>query len=429
MENPIKKTINGIDVYYIISDKFKTITWSFNLMHQAGKEMINEYYFLGNLLLDNMKNYRTNEKKYRYLSSLYGLEAFGSAKNIGQNICNQFVVTYPNENYIQGEDKLSENAFKFLIEIITKPQLRKGNFTKKVLKDNVEEAKELFSLLRSIKDMHAYYQYSKLFYNDKENLLYNFPEMETVDTVTLETLHKAYMNFFTTAKPSIFVTGNIQEAKIDQIIEDNLPDVFKNKTMTIETKTFHYQKDYTPKIVKEYFDVSQSRVFVGYLTNIEYFTDNHAKLSVFNEIFGGFDQSLLFSTIRERDNLAYYVDSTYLPEEQMVVVSVSCEVKYEAMVVEKIQAILNDIKQGEFSDELFRQAKESCVSSLYSINDSQTAYLMQHMKSYQLFNQRYDLDSRIQTYQSTTRQDVMDVANTLVLDTVYFYTKQGDFND
>ncbi|MBI9009798.1 MAG: insulinase family protein [Tenericutes bacterium] len=425
MENPIKKTINGIDVYYIVSDKYKTITCSLIFTHEQGLEKINEYYFLSNILIDNMKNYPSNEKKYRYLSSLYGLEAFGSAKNIGNHISNQFVVTYPNERYIKGEDSLSENAFKFLVEMVMNPKMRKGNFTKKVLDESLEEANQLFSILKSIKDMHAYYNYTKIFYEDKAELKFDFPSIDYLDKVSLETLLEAYLDFFTTSKIFIFVTGNIDEAKMDRIIERNLPKKFVSHNFELKKKTYLYNPNYETKILKEHYDVSQSRIFMGYLSNVEYFSDRHAAMSIFNDIFGGFDQSLLFTKIREEDNLAYYVDSNYMPDEQTVTVAVSCEVIHEDEVLEKVKVILEEIKAGNFSDEIFNQAKDSCINAVHSINDSQTTYLLQHIKNYQLFDTKYDLEKRLETYQSVTKQDVIEVANSLVLDTVYFYTK-GD---
>ncbi|HOO43845.1 MAG TPA: hypothetical protein PKU69_02130, partial [Bacillota bacterium] len=135
MDRPIKKNIKGIDVYYIKSSKFKTITWSFVFTHEKGNRDINEYYFLSNILVDNMKKYPTFVKKYRYLSSLYGLDAFSSALVIGDHIINQFVVTYPNEKYIDTSENLSLNAFNFLNEVITNPKTRDGHLTRKVFKD------------------------------------------------------------------------------------------------------------------------------------------------------------------------------------------------------------------------------------------------------------------------------------------------------
>lgn len=425
MENPIKKTIKGIDVYYIISDKFKTITWSFICLHPEGKQLINEYYFLGNILVDDMKKYPSNERKYRYQSELYGLEAYGSAKNVGNHIFNQFVVTYPNEKYIEGEDELSTNAFKYLMEIITNPKLRQGRFTKKSLTDNIEEANQLDQLLRSVKDMYAYYEYSNAFYEDKAHLQFNFPEQRTLKNVTMESLWTAYRHFFEEDAMAIFVTGDIDEAKMDQIIFDYLPDRIKHHPMTVKPKIFPYDKSKKAKIIKRFDDVSATRLFIGWQTDVSYFSKAHAAMSVFNDIFGGFDQSLLFMDIRERQNLAYYVDSNYMPDEQMLTVAISCEKAAEEMIVEQTMRILDDIINGRFSDELLAQAKDDCINSLYAINDSQTTYLLQHIRSYQLFNQKYDLDKRIDAYTKVTKEDVCRVAKSLVLDTVFYYTK-GD---
>lgn len=429
MENPIKKTINGIDVYYIISDKFKTITWSFICLHPEGRELINEYYFLGNILVDDMQKYPSNELKYRYQSELYGLEAYGSAKNVGNHIFNQFVVTYPNEKYIDGEEQLSTNAFKYLMEIITNPKLRQGRFTKKSLSDNLEEANQLDQLLRSVKDMFAYYEYSNAFYEDKPGLQFNFPEQRALSHVTMESLWEAYQHFFERDAIAIFVTGDIEEAKIDQIIQAHLPAKIKHHPMAVKPKVFPYDPNKEARIIRRYDDVSATRLFIGWQTDVAYFSDRHAAMSVFNNIFGGFDQSRLFMDIREQQHLAYYVDSNYMPDEQMLTVAVSCEKSAEDMIVERVMSILNDIIEGGFSDNLLAQAREDCINSLYSINDSQSTYLFQHIRSYQLFNKKYDLEQRIAAYQSVTREDVCDVAKTLVLDTVFYYTKEDDVDE
>ncbi|XMB72485.1 insulinase family protein [Mycoplasmatota bacterium WC30] len=429
MENPIKKTINGIDVYYIISDKFKTITWSLVFTHPAGLEKINEYYFLSNALVDNMKKYPSNVTKYRYLSSLYGLDAFGSATNIGANIVNHFVITYPNEIYLKEETELSKKAFLFLNEMVTNPKLRNGMITKKVLKENLDEAKELHKILKSIKDMYSYYRFTKVFYQDKPNLQYNFPENDSLDEVTQSSLMDTYNSLFSDDSVSVFVTGNFREAKFDEIIKNNLNPLIKNHPVKKLKKMYPYNKNNEVKIIKEYDEVSQSRVYLGYVTDVEYFSKKHPVMAVFNAIFGGFDQSKLFLEIREKSNLAYYVDTTYIPDENLVLCSISCEVKNESLVVEKIKAILEEVQNGDFSDELFRQAKDSCVSSLNWISDSQSQYLLQHIKAFHTTDKKYDLEDRINQYKAVTREEVIEVANSLILDTVYMYTKAGESDD
>jgi predicted Zn-dependent peptidase len=428
MDYPIKKRIKGIDVYYIKSTKFKTITWSMVFTHPEGQEKINEYYFISNALVDNMKKYPSNVLKYRYQSKLYGLDAFGSASSVGNNIINNFVVTYPNEKYITEEPELSKKAFIFLNEIVTNPSLRLGKFTKKVYKDNLDEAKELHTLLKSVKDMHAYYKFTKIFYEDKPNLQFNFPENDKLDQITLESFTETYYDLFTKDSVSIFVTGDFDEELFDQIITENLSDRIVNNSVKKAKRVFPYKKDTEPKIKREYDDVSQARIFIGYLTDVEYYSEDHPTLAVMNNIFGGFDQSILFMEIREKNNQAYYVDSNYIPDEQMVVVSISTSFDQEESVIEQTKLILERIQNGDFSEDIFEQAKNNCIHSLEIMGDSQARYLLQHIKSYHLNNERYDLKKRTDLYKKVTKEDVIRVAKSLVLDTVYINTKRGDDN-
>lgn len=429
MDKPIKKNIKGIDVYYIKSSKFKTITWSFVFTHPAGTEHINEYYFLSNILVDNMKRYPTFEKKYRYLSSLYGLDAFSNALTIGANIINQFVITYPNEKYIEGECSLSEKAFDFLMEVITNPKKRDGSLTRKVLKDSLDEAKQSFNIMKSIKDMYAYYQYSKIFYQDKPNLQYNFPENERLDEVTLESLNAAYQDLFQESGLSLFVTGDFDEKRFDRIIETQLSDRFIHHPVPLETKKYPYELETETKTVREFDDVKQARMYIGYLTNINYYDRLHPAMGILNDILGGFDQSKLFLDIRERSHLAYYVDSHYLTDENMLVIPIICDFDKEQLVIEKVQNALQEIIDGDFSDELLEQAKNNALHSLYTISDSQPIYLLQHIKTYQLYNTRYDLDKRMSQYRKINRQDIIEAAKSLKLDTIYVNTRGGETND
>ena len=426
MENITKKTINGIQVYYIQSKKFKTVTWSMVFTHPEGPKHINEFYFLSNALVDNMKQYPSNVLKYRYQASLYGLDAFGSATNIGNNIVNHFVISYPNESYIKEETELSKKAFIFLNEMITNPILRNGKFTKKVLQENLTEAKELHAILKSLNDMYSYYLFSKVFYEDKPDLQFNFPEYEALDDVSIDSFTNSYSELLTNSEVSLFVTGDFQDEVFDQIIQENLHPNIVSIPVVKSSKQYPYDPNKKPKIIREYADVSQSRIFIGYLTNVEYFSDSHPAMSIFNDIFGGFDQSRLFMDIREKNQLAYYVDSSYISDENMVIVSVSTSKKHENLVVEKIKQILEEIIQGNFSDALFEQAKDNSVNSLTGISDSQSVCLLQHIKSFHLTNSGYDVQKRIELYQGVTREDVIRVATTLVLDTVFIYTKEGE---
>jgi len=51
---------------------------------------------------------------------------------------------------------------------------------------------------------------------------------------------------------------------------------------------------------------------------------------------------------------------------------------------------------------------------------------MQHIKTYLSKNKKYDLKKRIEEYKNITREDIQEVAKTLILDTVYIMTKGDD---
>ena len=51
---------------------------------------------------------------------------------------------------------------------------------------------------------------------------------------------------------------------------------------------------------------------------------------------------------------------------------------------------------------------------------------MQHIKAYLSKNEKYDLKKRIEEYRNITREDIIEVSKSLVLDTVYTLSKGDD---
>ncbi len=426
--DPIKKIINNIEIYYIPTKKFKTISCSFVFSNEFEREDFNERHILSDLLVDNMKKYPSSEERNKYLNSLYGLEAFGICTEIGDAIVNHFVVSYPNEKFLPDEKNLSEKAFNFLNEIVTNPKMNKGFLTAKSVKEKVDEAKQMYFSLRQQKPLYAQYQFLTEYYKNNPDRFRIFPDFNKLQNIDKYSVTKVYKKMLMEDNLKIFVIGDFDHDKMDSIIQNNLqvkrPEIIE-RPLKYNIELFDIKE--VNKTV-EYGDVTQSRIFLGYQVKVDYFSRLHPAMTVFETIFGGFDQARLFQTIREKMHLSYYVQTAYYAEEQILMVALGTNMQDQELAIAKVLEIQKDLQEGNIPDDLFELAKEYCLNTLKRRNDSQTSLLIQHIKSFLRFNKPYDYEMRLKKYEEVNKEEVLEAAKSIELNTIYSYTS-GVKND
>ncbi|OQX93782.1 MAG: hypothetical protein B6I17_00920, partial [Tenericutes bacterium 4572_104] len=123
--------------------------------------------------------------------------------------------------------------------------------------------------------MYSYYRFSKVFYQDKLDLQFNFPENERLDEVTQDTLTSTYFDLLDKNRVSLFVTGNFDTEYMDKIIKKHLSNKIVSQDIKIKKREFYYEKGHSSKIVRETDKfVRQARIYLGFGTNIKYMSKN-----------------------------------------------------------------------------------------------------------------------------------------------------------
>ena len=148
-------------------------------------------------------------------------------------------------------------------------------------------------------------------------------------------------------------------------------------------------------------------------------------MAIFDELFGGYEKSMLFSSIREKLNLSYYVYSRYSQSNHLFYVVLETDKENYSKALAEVKRQLELCKNGEINEVLFNQAKENLIKKLEIIVDSQTRFMMNTIIEFIQFNQAFDLTKSIKDFQKISLKDVTDLIKNINLDTVYIYTN-GD---
>jgi predicted Zn-dependent peptidase len=174
-----------------------------------------------------------------------------------------------------------------------------------------------------------------------------------------------------------------------------------------------------PKVVSESMNVTQVNLVLGFRLGEIMNKPDYAALSVFNAIYGGSINSKLFLNVRERLSLCYTVSSSIERSKGVMTISSGIEFSKYEEAYNEILELLRLCREGEISQEELDTAKKTIITDIKSMTDSART-----MDAYWLRQTLSGLDYGPDIYaalvEEVTKEDVIKIANSVKLDTVYF---------
>jgi len=175
----------------------------------------------------------------------------------------------------------------------------------------------------------------------------------------------------------------------------------------------------TPRYFEDELDVTQGKLEMGFRLGEIMDDPDFAAIRVFNALYGGDANSRLFMNVREKLSLCYYAGSACDRLKGIMLVSSGIEFDKFEETRDEILAQLEVIKQGGFTDEELFSAKKVVCSSLIGLSDSPGAledfYLTQTLTGLD-----YGPDEYSALCEMVSREDVIAVAKSIELDSIYF---------
>ncbi len=213
----------------------------------------------------------------------------------------------------------------------------------------------------------------------------------------------------------MFLEANSDIAKI---LEDN--DIVK----TLKERNPNHVKygsrsnENKEKIVEEKMDVAQGKLVIGMDLKLE---DDKGKYAaqVYNTILGGSASSKLFQNVREKASLAYTVSSNYMKLKSNIFIRAGIEIENYEKALEIIKKQLEDMKNGDFSDEDIALAKRTIIATINNIQEEQDIELSYYYGQ-ELSDRTMTIEEYKKNIEQISREDINTVANSLNINTIYF---------
>ena len=427
METVRCELIPGVWLTALRSDKFKTGCLSINLLTQLNRETAALNAVLPFVLRRGTRYHPDMETIAAELDSLYGTGIEPIVRKIGEIQCIGFYASFPDEKYLPQGSDVFEKAANFACELLLAPSTRGGLLIPAYVESEKEKLLDLirsrvndkrsYAKLRLIEQMCCYEDYA----------VSRFGTEDVAEGIYYQKLTKYYHSLISTSPVEIFYCGSMDGTKVGGILSDALSGMTRGEiNYDIGTDIRMNAVEDTVRSFTDEMAVTQGKLVLGYRLGECMEEPDIAALFVFNAVFGSGVTSKLFMNVREKLSLCYYAGSTVDTHKGLMLVSSGVDFDKADAAKAEIFAQLDAVKRGAITDEELDAARRSVASDLRSFLDSQG-----ELEGFYLANTldglEFSPDELAELVREVSREDVIAIANSVVLDAEYFL--KGDSED
>lgn len=409
----INKTVNGnIPIVTINTDKFKTFTLRITFRNELDVETVTLRNILARMMIKRTKTYDTEAKLIQYLSEYYGAHLTYQTSKIGSSHLVHFTLEFVNERFIHEDLDILENLSKLLNELLNTP----FSYDEKTV-EYLEKEKRLYkNRLKSMMDnsmQRAYVNLLDEMFGDSAEGALSYGKIEDIDNITIDDIKRVHESMMSNDEMMILLCGNINDnthESLEKIYsrkeEIKLP--FSTYKMDIN-KVLNYKVDHD--------DVEQSKAILGFKIDKE--NTNEMAVRILNTMFGGSASSYLFKHLREERSLAYQISSTVDIKNGLLFALAGVDHSRVKETEEHILIELEKFQNGDFTDEFLEETKNKILSDRKNSKDRSKALISIVYNEYLMDTNEHLF---IEKVNNITREDVIQAAKSVHIDTVYTLT-------
>lgn len=429
-----EKTIElfeGINLHILKTEQFKTNLLAVFMLTELNRENVTKNSLIPAVLRRGTTKLPTMKDIATKLEDMYGSILDASSDKMGDKQMLQFYVDLlANEYTLDNTDILKEGT-ELLCDILLDPVTESTHycdenscrnittFSNEYVEQEKETIRELINSKINDKGSYALNRATEEMCKDEPYGLYKFGYVEDLENINSEDLYNHYKKLLETSEIHIYVSGNVNEEEIEQVLKERFQKVArKYKATNNNNKVTNHPEN---EIVTELQNVTQGKLVLGYRLKDTNIVDDMYKMSLYSAILGGTASSKLFMNVREKQSLAYTVRSAYLKSKGLLMVTAGIEIENYAKALEYIRKEIEDMKTGNITEEEIENAKANLVTAYKSFKDRQSSMINLYM------GQRYlgvtdDIDTMIEKIKAITKEEIVEVANRLELEITYFLT-------
>lgn len=410
-------------LHIISTPKFKTVSIVLVMHSDLSPDRATKNALIPLVLRRGTRTYPDTINLMRRLDSLYGAVLGADVAKRGERHLLVFSIEFADSAFLPSGQDLLSSTTDLLKEVVLSPAQSEAGYLRD---DHVHQEKANLRLqLESIvndKQRYAVKRCIEEMCRDEDFRVSKYGSVEDLDAIGPESLTSWYRHAVSAYPLDVFIVGNVDQAKARSVRDALCLDRPAPQKVRSQSATEKWPSE--PRFVEESMDVSQGKLVLGYRTNIGYKDPDYPALLFLNGVFGGYPHSKLFQNVREKASLAYYVFSQIEETKGIMLASAGIDPAKQDKTVEIIGSQMQDIACGRISQDEMEATRKAIMSYLSTVPDSAGAHVD--------FVLTGVVNARDRSWQSlrediskVSRDDVVQAAAKVCLDTVYFLKGRG----
>lgn len=412
----------GIKMHLINSKAYKTDLSCVFLTTALTRENVTY-----NALIPFLLRRGTNTFKDQYiinqkLDNMYGASLNLGVDKYGDNVVLKFYIESINNEYAFDSENILKESINMLIDIVFNPLKKDGKLNEEFLEVEKDNLRKVIESKIDDKDSYALDSCISSMYGENGFGLYKYGYLEDIENITIDSITEYYNNLIDNAKIDIFVSGNINAEEVKKYVEENeninlLKPRIENYKLNNEF-TESKEKVEKPKEIFEQMNVTQGKLVIG-LDILEKVDNFQATAIMFNSILGDGANSMLFQNVREKEGLAYSARSSFVKQKLNIFIRCGIQIENYNKALEKIKEQLENIKNGNFTEENIENAKTYLISGIKNIKEEQDTEIVFYIGQ-EISKTNLEPDEYINRIKDVKKEDIVNFAKLIQINTIYF---------
>ena len=414
----------GIKLHIVPNEIYKTNLIRIVFTTKLNKENVTKTALLPLVLKQGSKNYPTQEIINIRLEELYGAEFNANIDKKGDLQVVTFEADCIKDRFVPNHENITQEVFDLIFDIVLNPYIENGTFKQIYLDSEKEQLRKMINELIDNKDDYSFNRCIHEMYGNNGYGLYQLGIESDIDTIKCNELFEFYQKYINDAKIDIFISGEVDVEQIKNYVIEKMKDVKERKFDTPnEVSTIDAKKVDKPQEVLESLDIVQGKLVLG--CQIESNIENQKYVGmVYNALLGASASSFLFQNVREKESLAYYAMSRFIDVKSALFIRSGIEIKNYNKALKIIIEQLDLIANGDFTKDNLDDAIITINSFWNGVKENQELAL-DYCYTQELYEQKESIDSLIKKVESVSREEIIELAKSVKINTIYFLKDNG----
>lgn len=405
----------GVFFSTVNDNRFKTMKISAVALLPLRKETVASYALLSQVLTRSCKDYPDFTELSKKLSALYGASLTGGVQKIGEMQALTFSVSGIDDRYALTPESISEELSSILCKVLFEPLLKGEAFDENEVEQERRQLIEFAEGELSDKRVYASNRLLEVMCSGEPYGLRKYGSAQLVKEVTPCDLYKAWKEMLSSATFEIIYVGESSS--------QTAQNVFTEQFATVEREQYPLSNSIVRKSESvlehtEVMNVSQAKLMMGYRTDCAGADEDVTAMRLMCTILGGSANSKFFTNVREKQSLCYYCAARYQRAKGIMTVESGVEFENIEKTRKAIEAEIEAMKQGDITDDEIEFAKLFVANNFVSICDNVGGIANWYIS--QIGDPKLlSVEEAIADFNCVTKEQIINAANKLTLDTVY----------